>query len=153
MIQESFSVVLNTNATNVSKNGYPYITNDCTFNINWAAIIPEKYRNNVFQLSFTFCNSTTNAVTTPLYVNVNGLSVNNRDQGQNIILGIVKPIFSYSGTQQIMFAGETDNVSITCGYPRSTQIRVYFSQILDGNTPTFGLVNYVMSLSFIPILH
>ncbi len=122
MIQESFSVVSNTNATNVSKNGVTYISDDCTFNMNWAAIIPEKYRNNVFQLSFTFCNSTTNAITTPLVVNVNGLYINNRENGGNITLGIIKPIFSFSGTQQIMFAGETDNIPVTCGHPRSTQM-------------------------------
>lgn len=149
-----FTVILNsTNATNVSKNGTNYISNDCTFTVNWAGIIPEKYRNNLFMVTFSFISSVTNQQALPLLINVDGLSLNNRDQGQNRILGCIKPIIFYSGTQQIMFAGITDNIPVTCGYPKTTQIRVYFSQILDGNIPTFGLVNYALSLNFTPILN
>ncbi len=112
-MDEFFTVILNsTNATNLSKNGTNYISNDCTFTVNWAGIIPEKYRNNSFMVTFSFISSVTNQQALPLLINVDGLSLNNRDQGQNRILGCIKPIIFYSGTQQIMFAGITDNIPV-----------------------------------------
>ncbi len=150
---EQFTVVLNSaNATNVVQNGTTYPVNDCTYTINWASIIPEKYRNNLFMLRFTFHSVRSSVAVQSLIINAPNLGLNNRDQGNQLILGCCYPTTSISGTSQVLFAGVSDNIPITCGYPRNTQIRIFFTQISDGATPGFSLTNYVLSLNFIPII-
>ena len=127
-----------------------------TYYVNWGSVIPEKYRNNKFLISFTFhTDFTTNSGSKTSVIQANGLNLTSANfQGMSNVLGCV--FINVSRTQPIgtLGAGVGDNNTVMGNYPNSNYLNIYIVDITNFVVAPNGvacLPNYMLTISFTPI--
>jgi len=167
---EQFQVIFNSRGSNVvSSNGTDAARTNILYSMNWASILPRKYKR--FQCQFTFkseqiildsavgrgsmlTETALLGLSTPSY-NYDGNSrVNN--------IGLVAPVCQYlqvnytSGvpsqcaSQSYFSATVNDNNSFYMDYPKNNQINITLNKT-DGTGVLSTCPHYVLMLSFIGI--
>ena len=127
-----------------------------TYYVNWGSVIPEKYRNNKFLISFTFhTDFTSNSGSKTSVIQANGLNITSANfQGMPNVLGCVFINVSRTGSIGILSAGVGDNNTVMGSYPNSNNLNIYITDITNFAVAALGLPvlpNYMLTISFTPI--
>ena len=120
---ESFSLMIQSNnSLNRISNGST--TSNYSYFVAWDSIIPEKYKQSNFNLSFTFFTSPSTTVQdiTQLHINLAAKPyIFNQMNSSSYYLGCVMP-YAYTSTLYYMKSAECDNVSIQVVLPLAVGI-------------------------------
>jgi hypothetical protein len=128
-----------------------------SYYVNWAAIIPEKYRNNKFLINFSFhTDVTSNSASKTSVIQANGLNLISANfQGMSNVLGCVYLNMSRTGAIGTLGASVSDNNTIMGNYPNSNNLNIYIVDITNFVIAANGvavLPNYMLTITFTPIV-
>ena len=129
---------------------------DYSYYVNWGAVIPEKYKNSKFLISFTFRSDiTSNSSSNTSVVIANGLNLfTSNFQGITNALGCIYIASSRSSSVGIFGASSTDNLPVMGNYPNSNTLNILILDITNFVVDILGVAtmpNYMMTISFTPI--
>ena len=150
-MSESFLVVFNSQGSNVISNAN---RNSITYNVNWGAFLPKKFKK--FHCQFVFKSANLSSVNGTIltdngFVNMTLGKVNVYD-GNTMTsnLGIVYPVvLNYTATICNSFYNSTnnDNNDFWISYPATQQVTLNLNTF--AGTPIGNMPHYVLYLSLI----
>jgi hypothetical protein len=147
---ESFTLLLqsanSSNRTGSSTSAY-------TYDVNWDAIIPSKYKNRQFNVSFTFFSTpqATNQDITQISINYSGKTgLYNQSTSNTNIVGVAVPVVYTQGTEySYLMADVNTNSSFSSGYPSSNYITVnLYENATYLTAPNPAIYDYSLFLKF-----
>jgi hypothetical protein len=152
-IMETYTLTL---FSGLSQNRTGSDISNYTYYVNWASIIPEKYRNNKFLINFSFhTDFTSNTASKTSVIQANGLNLISANfQGMSNVLGCIYLNTSRTGAIGTLGASVSDNNTIMGNYPNSNNINIYIVGVTDFVVSANGvatLPNYMLTITFTPI--
>ena len=149
----TYNLTLNTQSTSTSIINKTSL-NKVQYNINWDAVLPRKFQE--YQLTWTFKSvNTATSLNENLFVDINFGASNSYDLNQMTSkIGFVYPnVVQQTSTTFSYFYQATvyDNPPVEISYPSNNVITVNLYKF-DGTTAPTTALDYVLELSFTPII-
>ena len=146
---ESFQYTIKCNGTGTITNRISGInSSNSVYQVQWENIIPDKYRNNKFLVTFKLQCALQGAVYFPVvmvYCNFGNQYVFNNSNNMSRCIGLALPVgVNASTTGQNCYYNciATDNPPFMIDYPTNNQLGVTFKDIISSNYPTFYYITF-----------
>ena len=148
-LDETFQYTIKCNTTASITNRISGInSSNSVYQVQWENIIPDKYRNNKFLVTFKLQCALQGAIYFPvvmIFCNFGNQYVFNNSNNMSRCIGLALPIGINAVTKgQNCYYNciATDNPPFMIDYPTNNQLGVTFKDIINSNYPTFYYITF-----------